>query len=299
MELSAKSNRFLRSLRKTVAPVDAPAGWPNGHYYSPIASLSEVRRREERIFRVPRSLASLDLNDRGQCRMVTALASHFASISLPETKGSATRFYYDNPNFGHGEALIYAAMLRELRPARIIEIGSGFSTLLLLDTLDDMKADDTTCVCIEPYPRLLHSLLRPADSAKLDIRPCEAQDSDPALFEELQSGDILFVDSTHVSKVGSDVNHILFEILPRLRSGVYVHFHDLYYPFEYPRQWVFEGRNWNEAYLMRAFLQFNSAFTIECFNSYIGQFHAELFRDVAPLFLDNPGSSLWLRRASG
>jgi hypothetical protein len=288
--------KSLRNARDTVAP-DAPAGWPAGHFYSPIASLADVRRREGRIFNVPTSLAGIDLNDEGQCRTVAAIAAHFSVIVLPEKTRPGIRFYYDNPNIGHGEALIYSALLRQVRPKRVIEIGSGFSTLLLLDTLDQLRDNATSCTCIEPYPDLLHSLISSRDSARIEIRACAAQDADLAWFEGLQSGDILFVDSTHVSKVGSDVNHILFEILPRLNSGVYVHFHDVYYPFEYPKKWVFEGRNWNEAYLLRGFLQFNSGFTIQCFNSYLGHFHPELFRDTVPLFLENPGSSLWLRRA--
>lgn len=274
----------------------APIGWPGGHFYSPIPSLVEVRRREERIFDIHRSVAGIDMNEEGQCGTLKALAPHFPAITLPENLERGTRFYYSNPNFGYGEALIYAAFLRELRPKRVIEIGSGFSTLALMDCIDSFHLVDTTCTCIEPYPKLLLSLLSPTDQQRLQIQPCEAQDADPEWFEHLKSGDILFIDSTHVSKVGSDVNHILFEILPRLNPGVFVHFHDVYYPFEYPKKWVFEGRAWNETYLLHAFLQFNSAFTIECFNSYVGMFHPELFQSTAPIFLQNPGSSLWLKK---
>ena len=277
------------------AESDAPAAFPAGHFYSPIASLSEVKRREGYIFHIPASLAGIDLNEEGQRRTVKALAAHFPAIVLPETKRDGMRFYYDNPNFGRGEGLIYSALLREVRPRQVVEIGSGFSTLLLLDTLDQLQETATTCTCIEPYPDLLRSLLSERDRARLEIRECAAQDADLAWFEQLQSGDVLFDDSTPVSKVGSDVNYIFFEILPRLTFGVYVHFHDAYYPFEYPRKWIVGGRNWNEAYLLRAFLQFNSAFTIECFNSYLGQFHRDLFQDSFPRFLQNPGSSLWLK----
>ena len=274
--------------------MDAPEGFPPGHFYSPIANLGEVWSRQEHIFQVPLSLSGIDLNEKTQCEIIAALSAHFPNINLPAGKCRGLRFYYNNPNYGHGEGLIYASFLRDLRPNHVIEIGSGFSTLLLLDVLEQIHATATTCICIEPYPDLLLSLLSAPDRERVEIRACAAQEASLDWFARLERGDILFVDSTHVSKVGSDVNRILFEILPRLRPGVIVHFHDIYYPFEYPKEWIFQGRNWNEAYIMRAFLQYNERYKIVCFNSYLGQFHPELFRETKPLFLDNPGSSLWL-----
>ena len=96
------------------------------------------------------------------------------------------------------------------------------------------------------------------------------QDVDLAVFEALGPGDILFIDSSHVAKVGSDVNHLVFEILPRLSPGVYVHFHDMFYPFEYPEDWILgEGRYWNEDYLLRAFLQFNGSYAIAVWDHFL------------------------------
>ena len=91
------------------------------------------------------------------------------------------------------------------------------------------------------------------------------------------------------------MNHIVFEILPSLESGVYIHIHDIMYPFEYPKEWIYQGRAWNEVYLVHALLQFNETFEIVFFNSYLGQFHRDLFESM-PLFLRNPGTSLWLRK---
>ena len=93
------------------------------------------------------------------------------------------------------------------------------------------------------------------------------------LFRELHAGDVLFVDSTHVAKVGSDVNHIFFEILPILQPGVVVHFHDIMYPFEYEPKWIYTGVAWNEAYMLRAFLMFNPTFKILLFNSFLAHLH--------------------------
>jgi hypothetical protein len=122
------------------------------------------------------------------------------------------------------------------------------------------------------------------------------QEVDSAVFDELEANDILFVDSTHVSRVDSDVNHIFFRILPALQSGVRIHFHDIFYPFEYPLDWVYEGRAWNEAYLLRAFLQYNERFQVELFNTFIDCFHKEEYFREMPLVQKNTGGSIWLRK---
>jgi hypothetical protein len=106
------------------------------------------------------------------------------------------------------------------------------------------------------------------------------------------------VDSSHVVKIGSDVAHIIFEILPRLKPGVIVHFHDVFYSFEYPKEWVKEGRAWNEDYFLRAFLQYNSVFQILYFNSFMGQFYQNELERKMPLCLRNTGGSLWMKKAA-
>jgi hypothetical protein len=115
------------------------------------------------------------------------------------------------------------------------------------------------------------------------------------LFDELGAGDMLIIDSTHVAKVGSDVNHLVFEVLPRLAPGVLVHVHDIYHGFEYPRAWAYQLRAWNEAYVLRALLMFNLAWEIVFFNSFIAARHPEAFAASLPAAAESPGSSLWLR----
>jgi hypothetical protein len=104
------------------------------------------------------------------------------------------------------------------------------------------------------------------------------------------------MDSTNVSNVGSDVNRIFFEILPELSSGVYVHFHDIFSPFEYPKSWIYEGRFWTEIYLLRTFLQYNSAFRVVYMNTFMQTFHRSFFEQKMPLCLKNTGGSIWLRK---
>ena len=118
-----------------------------------------------------------------------------------------------------------------------------------------------------------------------------------ALFNELEEGDILFIDSTHVLRTGSDVYFELFEVLPNLAKGVLVHFHDMFWPFEYPREWVIdENRSWNELYAVRAFLTHNHDWKILMFSDYMAVFERPLIETTYPAFLRNSGGALWLQR---
>ncbi|HJT80608.1 MAG TPA: class I SAM-dependent methyltransferase, partial [Chthoniobacterales bacterium] len=184
-------------------------------------------------------------------------------------------------------------------PGRVIEAGCGFSSGLMLDTDERFLGSATRFQFIEPNPTRLRSLLKPEDTGRLEIIERGVQEVPVESLIDLEPNDILFVDSSHVSKVGSDVNYLVFEVLPRLRPGVLVHFHDIYWPFEYPEHWVLEGRSWNEIYLMRGFLQHNDAFDILLFNNYLGERHSELMRETMPKFMVNAGGSLWLQRKPG
>lgn len=276
---------------------DLQLGWPPGHFYSPIPSLDEVRRREGEIFRVPREIPGVELQDAAQIELFHALSAYYSDQPFPEHRREGTRFFFENPMFSYGEALILHAMMRHLRPRRIIEIGSGYSSCAMLDTAEHFLGGAVQCTFIEPYPDSLRSLVGEEEFARLGVIALPVQDVGLEPFAALEVGDILFVDSTHVSKIGSDVNHIIFHVLPMLQSGVYVHFHDVPYPFEYSREWIYEGRAWNEAYLLRAFLQYNQEFRIAFFNSYFGSFHSALLGEEMPLALRGPGSSLWLRKS--
>jgi hypothetical protein len=122
---------------------------------------------------------------------------------------------------------------------------------------------------------------------------------DLAVFETLEARDVLFIDSTHVSKVSklnSDVNKLFFEILPRLAPGTFVHIHDVFADFEYPVHWLRAGRSWNEQYVLRAFLQFNDRFKVRLFGNYIVNRHPDWFRTHTPLCLHNPGGAFWMEK---
>lgn len=271
---------------------------PPGHYYSPHPNLDEVEARSRELFGIcPENLAGIDLNPAAQLDLLDKFATHHAALPWSENHRPPLRYYYDNHFFCCGDAVVLFCLLRHFRPLQIIEVGSGFSTALMLDTVERFGLSPCRVISIEPHPERLRSLLRDVETPAFHLREQKLEDVEHALFESLNDGDVLFVDSSHVSKVGSDVNRLVFEILPRLKPGVIVHFHDIFFPFEYPKDWILQGRAWNEAYLLRAFLQYNSEFSILFFNSYLHRVHRTVISQKLPLTTRNPGGSLWLRKA--
>ena len=273
-----------------------------GHFYSPLPDLKQVTAQRDRLFdRSVDELEGIDLNAPGQTDLVRRFARHYNPLQLPEKPDEASRYHLDNGWFSYGDGVTLYCMMRHLRPRRIIEIGSGFSSAAMLDTDDRAFGGSLEFTFVEPNPERLRSLLQPRDSERCQLLTCGVQDVDLQLFDRLEANDILFVDSSHVAKIGSDVVHLVFRILPRLKEGVVIHFHDIFWPFEYPESWVVAGRAWNEAYLLRAFLQYNEAFRIVYFNSYLEERHRTLVEANLPLALKEPSTrltpgntSLWL-----
>jgi hypothetical protein len=270
---------------------------PPGHFYSPIASLAEVTKDEAIIFGpLPRTIAGIELREAEQMALLDTFADFYATQPFYAQKTEGLRYWFENPAYSYSDAIMLHCMIRHLRPRRIIEIGSGHSSCVTLDTNERFFGDSIATTFIEPYPELLLSLVTPRDRERIKLIPMRLQDVPLSEFEALESGDILFVDSTHVSKVGSDVNRLFFDVLPALRAGVHVHIHDVFYPFEYPKEWIYGGRSWSELYLLRAFLQYNEAFRIVLMNTFLEHFHEAFFRERMPLCLENLGGSIWLRK---
>jgi len=272
--------------------------FPPGHYYSPIPSINELKKDENRIFKpIPRFIPGINLRIKEQLSLLDySFYSFYNELPFSPRKKSGFRYYYDNPFYSYGDAITLYCMLRYLNPLRIIEIGSGFSSCVILDTCQQSLNNKPKCTFIEPYPDRLLSLILPNDKQKLDLVSTRFQDVSLDIFNELNQNDILFIDSTHVSKTGSDVNRLYLEVLPNLNSGVYIHIHDIFYPFEYPKEWVYEGRAWNEIYLLNAFLQFNNRFEIVFFNSMLSLLEPNHLFSSMPLYKNNPGGSIWLRK---
>lgn len=278
---------------------------PPGHFYSPLPDACTITSARTRALDQAASdeLPGIDLN----CAVQLALLEEFEQVrtQLPysEHQTPKARFHLDNPYFSYGDAVILFGMLRRFRPRRIVEVGSGYSSAAMLDAAEANPEAPIEFTFIEPHPERLLTLLRPTDGAHQVIETLPVQNVPLTRFELLEANDILFIDSSHVLKIGSDVQYLLFEVLPRLQTGVLIHFHDVLWPFEYPELWFRQGRAWNEAYALRAFLQYNRTFEILCFNDYLGCRHRERLERHLPLALTPPSSretpglsSLWLRK---
>jgi predicted O-methyltransferase YrrM len=278
--------------------------YPPGHFYSPIPDLREFRRRASASPGVETvNLGGIDLREESQFALIGTLAGYYSELPFQAAKRKGLRYHLDNPFFSFGDGVILYSLLRHLRPRRIVEIGSGYSSAEMLDISDRFFGSSVDFTFVEPHPERLYGLLSAADRLKCRIEEKPVQDVSQQVFDRLGENDILFVDSSHVAKTYSDLLHILFKVLPNLQRGVVVHFHDVPWPFEYPRRWVEGGRAWNEAYFLRAFLQYNSAFEIVYFNDFVAQRRSARLAQEMPLsvqpssFADTvTNTSLWLRK---
>ncbi len=288
---------YIAAINNKLAAVNAPTWVPPGHFYSPICNPVEVNARKNTIFDRTVTPAMIDMREKEQLDFFRRVSEHYGRFSFAEKKQSDVRFFLENSYFSYGDALMLACILLELKPKNLLEFGTGFSSCITLDINELFLKNSMNCTFVDPFPKVLQSLLKPEDEGKVSIVRSMAQDVDLALVDALGDGDVLFIDSTHVTKAGGDVNFHLFTILPRLASGVYIHFHDILFPFEYPQEWLLkENRSWNEAYILRAFLMGNPNFEIVFFNDYMYERHHEEMNKRMPLFSKGPGGSLWLRK---
>jgi predicted O-methyltransferase YrrM len=264
-----------------------------GHFYSPIPSVEDI---EQAITTAPASYRGIDLREGQQLVLLEKLSRYYAEIPFPAEKNERFRFAFHNPSYSWGDAIILFCMIRELKPRRILEIGSGHTSALILDTNERCFDGGIECIFVEPHPELLLSLLRPNEDHEPRLISRKLQDVNLELFDALEAGDILFVDSSHVVKAGSDCQLLFSDILPRLNPGILIHFHDVFDRFEYPPEWLREGRGWNEQYVLRAFLNFNSEFQIKLYTGYLMARHRPWFEKQMPNCLRNPGAQIWIER---
>jgi hypothetical protein len=271
---------------------------PAGHFYSPVVDPDAIDAA--RTWPTTPQVVGIDFDDaQHEAILRDVFPRWMPAYDYPEhlDEGSdPTRFHTQNTQFSWLDSRTLFVLLNEWRPRRIIEVGSGFSTLLAADVNRRFLDGALDITCIEPYPR---EFLKSGVSGVARLVEMKVQEVAISLFDELQAGDILFIDSSHVAKTGSDVNHLYFEVLPRLARGVRVHIHDIFLPHDYPRDWVItENRSWNEQYLLRALLMYNSAFRVVFGCSYAFWRFPELVRTA----LAHPhghafaGGSFWIER---
>jgi hypothetical protein len=265
-------------------------------FYSPIPDLGQLApdafsRRSE--------LPGTGWDLERQLAFVRSLRPALEEFRAVADGGGDAWQYAPNLSYTTADAAMLYAMVRTGRPRRIVELGSGHSTLVTAQAARRNAADGPAPALevFDPFPSVVTDEL----PGLTRLERIAAQQVPLETFEALEAGDVLFVDTTHTVKVGSDVNFIVLEVLPRLREGVHVHLHDIFLPYEYPRQWLEDyGLYWTEQYLVHAFLVFNSGYEV------LAAMHA-LQRDrrdamvelLPPGAADWPGGAFWMRRTGG
>jgi predicted O-methyltransferase YrrM len=268
------------------------------HYYQPLIN---PKKHLKKSLRDNRRLPGIDFNDREQLDLLDKFDFNTELLEFPVDKRKETagaEFFYNNGMYCSGDAEYLYNMIRLFKPSRIIEIGSGQSTLMALNAIDKNKAADKNyhCdhICIEPFeePWL--------ETKNIKVIRSKVEDLDIGFFEQLESNDILFIDSSHIIRPQGDVLFEYLEILPVLKPGVIVHIHDIFTPKDYPDQWIFdEHRLWNEQYLLEAFLSFNGQFEIIGATNYLSHHYTKEFSAKCPVFAKQPGrepGAFWMRR---
>lgn len=299
VEDKAAQDRELGELRSEVAIQRERLWAPPGHLYSPITDPNDQFVRQTEID----NLAALDgrsdlvMDEQAQLRLLGWLGEHGSRFPFHASPEPEWRYCTGNGHFGHADAALLFAMLLEYKPSRLIELGCGFSSLLVMDVNDHFLDRNLDITFADPRPDGVLSLLAALDSYRERVQNRRAQEVTVETFQTLRRGDILSLETSHVAKTGSDVCDILFRILPSLAPGVLVHVHDVFYPFEYPEAWVVQdNRSWSEAYLLRAFLQYNSAFRVLFFNDLMARKYPAQMSAAFPGLEDMRASSLWLEK---
>ena len=269
----------------------------HGFHVTPVRfnqPIPDTQSLPETLWSRPSELVGIQMNEAAQLNLLESFSKfrdEYQQFPTGKTR-EHNRFYLGNGLFDGVDALVAYCMIRHFQPRLIIEVGSGFSSLVLGQAVEKNK--NSGLICIEPFPR---EFLREGFPGLQSLIEKKVQDIDLEFFSQLASGDILFIDSSHTVKIGSDVNYLFLEVLPRLNPGVIVHVHDIFLPFEYRRDWVLdEFRFWTEQYLLQAFLTFNSEFEVLLANYYLSHCHQQNLRTAFPDLPRWIGGSFWMRR---
>jgi hypothetical protein len=280
----------IRRALRLAAAVRRQFPWmPPGHFYSPLTSVEDV----ERALRQEPVTDLVDVREADQLVLVEKLGPMWSEFPA----GTRWSGGPENVQFGLADAAVYASVLRHFAPSRVVEVGSGYSSAVALDVRERYGLP-IELTFIDPFTERLEGLLRADDRASVRIHRELVQDTTRETFAALSAGDVLFVDSTHVLKAGSDVEHLLFRVLPHLPAGVLVHVHDCFWPWQYREDWLRMRRDWNELYVLHAFLAGNDAWRVVLFNDWVWRAHPELVERYLPEARDERPGGLWLEKVS-
>lgn len=261
-------------------------------YYSVVPDTEDINSWYEHYQRCNFNILNLKkMEDFGR-EVIKAYEAWFTPADYSPTH--SLKYFSKNQMFGLTSAKTLFSIIGHFKPERIIEVGSGYSTLVMREALEYFDATD---ICIlnsfDPHPPLfMDSKVHKQDSRYITTWE----------FAELQVNDILFIDTTHVVRTGGEVNNLILEILPQLHKGVLVHFHDIFYPYEYPKEWLLRNRFWNEQYLLQAFLVNNKSYEVLWAENYMREAKLDsfnrCFRDTATVEFERNyySSSFWIRK---
>jgi hypothetical protein len=273
------------------------------HYYSPVP---DTRSLGPERWESPVDLVGIDLRDSLALELLADLAAEYSCEYRAFPAGPTadpSEYHRASPSFGPVDASILYAMVRRLKPRRVVEVGAGHSTSVISAALRANRAEPEGVpahhVAIDPRPV---PFLRDERLRVDDLMSVPVQEVDREVFAALAAGDLLFIDGSHVVKIGSDVPHTHLEILPRLAAGVVVHLHDIFLPWEYPQHWIRQSRFfWNEQYLLRALLCNNDAFEVLLPLHHLYRSHRDAVAEAVDLPAEDPAgpSSFWIRRTAG
>lgn len=271
------------------------------NWYSPIPDTAQLAKNNG-LWHYQSAMVGLDVNEQEQRRMVDEIIPRYKEeCKFPLAPTDCPHEYYVNNNlFGLVSAAVYHCMIRHYKPRTVIEVGAGNSTYVAARAMRMNDLADDRLIAIEPNP---NEVLRTGFPGLSELVQRPVQDVPLSFFERLQDNDLLFIDSSHVVRLGGDVIYLYLEVLPRLVPGVLVHVHDVYLPGNHPKRWVVDFRHfWTEQYLLQAFLAFNTAFEV----LWSGTYAATRWPDDLERLLPNPlgqqinyqSSSFWMRRCS-
>jgi hypothetical protein len=266
-------------------------------YYSPLNDCEFLEVNID-LWKEPVIPAAIDWQVDAQLAAAEELSPYLGELrDVPnDPPADCSAYGWNNGFWNNADALIHYGLVRARKPRRYVEVGCGWSSLLLKRalSLNANQGIEAEVTLIEPYPNQAIFANLPNH---WEIHRTILQRADLKIFDRLEAGDFLFYDGSHCAKVASDVNWFFFRILPRLKPGVIIHLHDIFLPEEYPESWIFErGQTWNEQHLLQAFLMNNSAFEILIANRFLfHQRRAELealFQGIQPAW----GCSFWMQK---
>lgn len=269
------------------------------HYYEPVPNYESVSLE---YFQTKQMFPGFEIDVGTVTASLHKISSYAGECKWPENKSAGTFYFSQNGSFGFSSATILHSTIRSFKSKRVIEVGSGYSSLIILEALKrNYPQGDCKLTCIEPYPEGWLEEVVVRHPCIMDLCTEKVETVNERVFLTLKENDIFFIDSSHVSKLNSDVNYLYLRILPRLTKGTLIHIHDIYIPYEYPQEHFYGKQKffWNEQYFLQAFLTNNRDFEILMPGYFVQRDMNKDFQTAFPQYdplKHRPTSSFWLRK---